>query len=173
MTVRRCVQVGVVGAVAVLVEIAGTATFLPTPAQARASMTTFTDTFAAGPEAVDDACFGAEGVLNGTGRVSGRLVQTASSDTEGRATEVVEVVFVYRISFPTGEYVLSNSKEHKALLYDSSNGGHFNGTVRDFGTLYDPDGQAIGREIFHGNYHGVAVDGQVTVTFDRGRVTCH
>jgi hypothetical protein len=144
---------------------------LPGAADARARVTTFTDTFPMGPDVVWDECAGMDGVLTGTGTIRIRLVQTDSTDT-GRATELVRFALSYRIDFPDGSYLLSSAKEQKAVLYDDTDGGGFSGTVQDVGTLYSADGQVIGREMFHGNYHGVAEDGAAMVTFDRGRVTC-
>ena len=149
--------------------VAATALF---PAAAPASPATsqpFSDSLTGSETGLVDECTGAsDGVLIGSGTVTGRITQMNG----GLAVHGVENDIV-RIDFGDGSYFLGGSTDHFSFAGPPSGTFVFTDAHVDSGVSYAADGSVLASEVFRATEHTtITPDGQVRVSFERGRLTC-
>ena len=142
------------------------------PAAAPASAATsqpFSDTYTASETGLLDECTGAsDGVLVGSGTVTGRMTQMNG----GEVVHGVEKDIV-RIDFSDGSYFIGGSTDHFSFAGPPSGSIVFTDAHVDGGINYAADGSVLASEVFRATEHTtITPDGQVRVSFERGRLTC-
>jgi hypothetical protein len=143
---------------------------LPAAASAApATHETFSDSYTATETGLNDDCTGAiGGVLVGSGTVTGRV-------TEMNGGEVVHGVNsgIVRIDFSDGSYFLGSSRDRFSFVNPPSGNVVFTNAHEDHGVSYAANGSVIASVVFRATEHTtVTRDGQVRVSFERGRLTC-
>ena len=146
------------------------AALLPAAAAAApATSQSFSDSFTGSETGLIDECTGATGgVLAGSGTVTGR-------STEMNGGEVVHGVEndVVRIDFSDGSSFLGGSTDHFSFASPPSGTFVFTDAHEDDGVSYAADGSILGSAVFRATEHTtITPDGQVRVSFERGRLTC-
>jgi hypothetical protein len=142
------------------------------PAAAPASPATsqpFSDSYTASETGLVDDCTGASGgVLVGSGTVTGRMTQMNG----GLAVHGVENDIV-RIDFGDGSFFIGSSTDHFSFAAPPSGSVVFTDAHEDDGVSYAADGSVLARAVFRATEHTtITPDGQVRVSFERGRLTC-
>jgi len=159
------------------------------PAHARATVQTFEDqhTFT---DTVDDSatCLGpgATGTITGTETTRWQVINTFDGDPypgspptfHSHGTTTID----YRIAYDDGRSVIGSALERFAFSNRPNQPGtSLTTVVRDTGTLYGPDGRALGPVTVHVVAHVTFSDtnrnsqpdpGEFTANFDRFRITC-
>ena len=142
------------------------------PASASASPATsqpFSDSYTASETGLVDGCTGAsDGVLAGSGTVTGRMTQMNG----GLAVQGVENDIV-RIDFGDGSFFIGSSTDHFSFAAPPSGSVVFTDAHEDDGVSYAADGSVLASVVFRATEHTtITPDGQVRVSFERGRLTC-
>jgi opacity protein-like surface antigen len=146
------------------------AALLPAAAAASpATSTPFTDSFSGTETGLVDDCTGATGgVLVGSGTVTGRVTEMSGGFVvHGVENDVV------RIDFSDGSYFIGSSTDHFAFANPPSTNFVYTAAHEDHGTSYAADGSIRGSVVFRATEHTtITRDGNVRVSFERGRLTC-
>jgi hypothetical protein len=149
--------------------VAATALLPATAAASPATSQTFSDSYTASETGLVDECTGATGgVLVGSGTVTGRITQMNGG-------EVVHGVDsgLLRIDFSDGSYFLGGSTDRFSVAAPPSGAFVFTVAHEDHGVSYAADGSVLSSAVFRATEHTtITLDGQVRVSFERGRLTC-
>jgi hypothetical protein len=142
------------------------------PAAAPASPATsqpFSDSYTASETGLPDDCTGATGgVLAGSGTVTGRITEM----DDGVVVHGVDSGTV-RIDFSNGSYFVGASRDRFSFESPPSGTLVFTDAHEDDGVSYAADGSVIASVVFRATEHTtITPDGQVRVSFERGRLTC-
>jgi hypothetical protein len=142
------------------------------PAAAAASPATsspFSGSSAGSETGLVDECTGAtDGILVGSGTVSGRMTQMNG----GLVVHGVEHDIV-RIDFGDGSFFIGGSTDHFAFAAPPGGSVVFNDAHKDDGISYAADGSVLSSAVFRATEHTtITPDGRVRVSFERGRLTC-
>ena len=149
-------------------------------AQAAAEVTSFsfgptTETFAvSGYFCLPDAV----GTATQTASTTGQIVQSAS----GQLSVHGKTVYDIRIDFPDGSYVQSGPLNRDVFAFTPNTPlTVFTHTIVDVETIYNAQGQPVGKIQIHETLHATFRDlngnhqpdeGEITVAFDRFRLRC-
>jgi hypothetical protein len=93
------------------------------------------------------------GTVSGTERTEGQIVDTGTT-VHAPATTTQD----YRVDFPDGRYVIGTATEHFTFTTRSDMPLVSTTTVIEPRTIYDADGNAVGRVIVHFKGHITAFD---------------
>jgi hypothetical protein len=149
--------------------VAATALLPAAAAAAPATSTSFSESFTGSETGLVDECTGATGgVLAGSGTVTGRITQMNGGEVvHGVENDVV------RIDFSDGSSFLGGSTDHFSFASPRSGTVVFSDAHEDHGVSYAADGSVLGSAVFRAMEHTtITPDGQVRVSFERGRLTC-
>ena len=149
--------------------LAATALLPAVAAAAPATSTPFSDSYTGSDTGLSDDCTGATGgVLTGSGTVTGRV-------TEMNGGQVVHGIDsgIVRIDFSDGSSFLGSYRDRFSFAGPPSGNVAFTDAHEDHGVSYAADGSVIASLVFRATEHTtVTRDGQVRVSFERGRLTC-
>jgi hypothetical protein len=129
-------------------------------AQARATVTSFSNTGTFTDAATDDCRGGLAGAITGTDTVTGQFEDTYPP-TQGFYFHGTDNG-TYRIDFIDGSYAIGSYTSHFSgggpITPQGSAFGTSTSTVLDISTVYQADGTDLGTEIIHGSDHFTAED---------------
>jgi hypothetical protein len=149
--------------------LAATALLPAAAAAAPATSQRFSDSYTASETGLVDECTGAtDGVLVGSGTLTGRI-------TEMNGGLVVHGVDsgIVRIDFSDGSHFLGGSTDRFSFASPPSGTVVFTNAHQDDGVSYAADGSVLSSAVFRATEHTtITRDGQVRVSFERGRLTC-
>ena len=142
---------------------------LPAAASASPGSQPFSDSYTTSETGLNDDCTGATGgVLVGSGTVTGRVTEMNG----GRVVNGVDSGIV-RIDFSDGSYFLGSSRDRFSFVSPPSGNIVVTDAHEDHGVSHAADGSVIASVVFRATEHTtVTRDGQVRVSFERGRLTC-
>jgi len=163
-----------------LTPLVAFALFVPVgAAQARATVGKFSDTVTETGSTALPECLPPDlvGSLSLTSVVTGHFTETTTGfHVAGTNTES------YRVDFPDGRYVLGVATSHFAFNVSGSGRTTTKTVIREPRTIYDANGDRIGRVFIHAvsvityrdaNGNGMPDDGEITANVDRFFFTCH